>query len=197
MKWPQHEWLIDTIFWGAVALPLIFFFLWIVTNFRFQAPLVRRISAPSGSTRATPSAAGPFRIPLLEFCDLAVRAGWKFHGEHNLDAADLLEGLRQAAVDKRVRIWGRTLKNEFGALNRSEPLVEIPPDHWRNFHIEWVSVIGQKDNFETKSDNRHDHKTPSWRRGRFLDLHVEREPAVQWLKADAPAFKGWVEKRHG
>jgi hypothetical protein len=192
-KWPQHAWIADIIFWGACALAIACLIWWFFANFKLTKPWQPRSREKKSESNLYRALA---RMPLLELRDLAVGQGWQFRGPHTLDGPDLLEGLRQTALDGRISVWGRPSRNEFTDLNKTEPLVAIPPDHWRDFNIDWHSVIVGETNFDTRTENPRDSSTPIHRRGCFIDLHVDREIAVAWLKEEAPAYKGSVERAH-
>lgn len=177
-----------------------FVFTWGVPAFFFGLGLflLWRRNEPSQQTRkpilVAKSDPEPERIRLLEFRDAAIVSGWNVHGNTSLDGPDLLEGLRQAALDGVVRLWGRPYRNEFESLNRTEPLSEIPRDHWKEFRFDWHSVIAAADNFETMTDNARLSSVRRHQKGAYCDIYVERESAIRWLEKGASAFRGFVKR---
>lgn len=139
---------------------------------------------------------GPHRLSLIEFRNAAIASGWQVQSTTSLDGADLLEGLRQAGLDGAIRFWGRQNRNEFESLNRREPLVEIPASHWRDWSIDWHSVIPATDNFQTRDENPLADRLPRREPGAHLDLHLDREAALDWLRSEALNYRGAVAKRH-
>jgi hypothetical protein len=129
------------------------------------------------------------RIPCVALLRLAENNGWNF-SESSLHLLDLQEAMRQGGLDNALTIWGREKKFSSDQLMQSEPLQKIEADHWKNHYVH-LFAAREGDNFNTYS----------WlqagdigRRG-YIDLHVLRSQATQWLRRDAVSFKGKTKTR--
>lgn len=123
------------------------------------------------------------RMPLIELRDEAARQGWDM-GPQSLHILDLADAAQQAGLDETLRFWGRPDRNIFKSLTRNERLVEIPRDHWRDFDIN-AYLQNATDNFDVSTYTlRHEGEHG------FRDIHVERAPALRWLKSEALSFRG-------
>lgn len=123
----------------------------------------------------------PERMPIIDFVQLAGRVGWRVSGEHNLEAADLMDGLTQAGADGIVQFWGRR--------SSDKPLVPIERERWHDYQFDWTSILHATRNNDTRTykffleQNRY---LPG-----FIDIHLETAAATRWLGTpQALAFKG-------
>jgi len=130
------------------------------------------------------------RMSLIELCEEASKQGWNFTSKHSLHILDLADGLRQAGLDGAVRMWGKTI-HDFDELTRNEVLKEIPKKHWDEFSIDGTSCIRLNNvgepidldsNFNTYSHN--------FNKKGYVDIYLNREQALQWLRTDAKQYKG-------
>jgi hypothetical protein len=94
-------------------------------------------------------------MPITEFIQLAGQRDWRVSGEHNLEAADLMDGLRQAGSEGIIRFWGRLNRQGNRFQIENEISVPVPPEHWYDFEFDWTSVLSAKDNVETSTYNLH------------------------------------------
>jgi hypothetical protein len=138
--------------------------------------------------------AKPKRIPLSEFVEVAsYKFGWQFH-DGSCDILDLGNGLRQAAVDREVTIYGRT-----GCLHMPEtywdnyPLQPIPVEHLCQYWIDLAGAI-RNENQETKT-----YAVSSKDQGGvvFADLWISREEGLRWLKGEGREWCGRSDARQG
>jgi hypothetical protein len=74
-------------------------------------------------------------------------------------------------------------------LMRQEPLDKIPPAHWREFRSHLFTAI-DGNNFDTKTWRPTNTETAVG----YVDLHVDRNQALSWLKRDAASFKGKTKR---
>ncbi|MFH1158748.1 MAG: hypothetical protein V1721_07725 [Pseudomonadota bacterium] len=93
--------------------------------------------------------------------------------------------VRQAALDGGVAVWGKNPKYQCEDLNKSEPLLQIPLDHWKDNKLDAIScvmcgsldgkIIGIKmDNFQVRSYAGGSQKTG------FVDVRLVSNN--KWLK---------------
>ena len=149
-----------------------------------------------GSIRFSwPVTFGLERIALLEFVKEAGRRGWDTSGKTNLEILDLLDGLRQSAIDGDIRFWGRPNRNSAESLARNEPLHEIDRDHWKDFEIPASDAVSATDNFQTFSYNL--RQSGDRRIGGYRDIHLDGKAAKRWLRKSAAAWKGRRDARQG
>lgn len=142
-----------------------------------------------GTSFQMPTNSAVGRSPFIEFRNLVRDAyHWSISGEHNLEAVDLMDGLRQAGLDATIRFWGRS--NRYGnvSLDRNEPLVAIPPEHWRDFQFDWGAAIKATDNSEVTTYNIHQFDNRS--RHSYFDIHVHRGEAIAWMNSEGATFRG-------
>ena len=69
---------------------------------------------------------------------------------------------------------------------RKEVIDKIPAEHWREWRVHLFGALSH-DNFGTFS--WHVQPSASAEKG-YLDLHVERSQAIEWLRREAFKFKG-------
>jgi len=165
-----------------------------LTRDRENNPIERALRDALGSDPVTyrpsldpVSTSAPSRINLKDFLSRAHVVGWDISGKTNAEIMDLLQGVRQAALDGTIRMWGRRNRNRAEMLARREPLIEIDRNHWADYEIDTFSVMASQDNFGTASYNK---RARSPRDGGFLDLHLDALAAEIWLNGSAAAYKG-------
>lgn len=186
MMWPE----IDPAFgWGLIVFSAAFGAGAMAIG--FWPSLLSRTPLRWRASLTASAAAVPDLMPLIEIRDEAKRRGWDMTGKTNLHVMDFGDGLRQAAVFSQIPFWGRSNRNEFDRLNRNEPLDRVPSNHWKDYEIEIQPFIFAAENFAiTTCCPRNDN----WKTGSFLDLQVERQPALRWLALEAPKVKGRRER---
>lgn len=128
------------------------------------------------------------RKPLLEFIADARRAGWDTSGKTNAHIMDLLDGLRQAALDGAVAMFGRPNRNMFPQLTKNEPLNEISREHWKDYMVDVATVMGASDNFDTVTYNL--RAAGDRLVGGFVDIHLGAASACAWLRDHAGEWRG-------
>jgi hypothetical protein len=156
---------------------------------------MRPVAVPAAQTLESYSpnrSLKPQRMPILQFMKLAEEQGWKISGEHDLEAVDLMDGLRQAGSDGVIQLWRRLKRHGNRIRIQNEVSVPIPREHWRDFEFDWISVLRAKENSETSTYNLNEANT--WYHGGYVDICLDREAAVPWLEAGAKAFQGLREK---
>lgn len=129
------------------------------------------------------------RISLSEFCQLPRQQGWDMAGKNNLDILDFLRGIRQAAIDGDVFLWGKSNRLEVPSLTIKQPLVRIPAEHFEAFEIMPDQVALKEANFDTQTYNFSDHHLAS-KKERYIDLHIENNSALAWFKKSAQDWRG-------
>jgi hypothetical protein len=134
------------------------------------------------------------RIPLTEFVEIAARSfRWQLH-YGSCDILDLGNGLRQAAVDGDVTIYGRCnclhMPREFWD---NYPLQPIPVEHLCNYWID-VTAAMRDENHDTKTYavGSSDHGAAV-----YVDLWISRKQGRRWLKRDGKDWRGRTDARQG
>lgn len=143
------------------------------------------------------------RIPMIEFCEIAIRNGWLLYGESTFYKDDLIaEGLRQASLDGFIQVWGQkgpVSKSTVGQRVLLERLEEIPKEYWKNYKIEPMTCIYHQGSIPGDSgDNRRvttNSLTHIPEPQIFHDIYLDEKQAMEWLKRDSFAFMGKTEKR--
>jgi len=123
----------------------------------------------------------PRRMPVLELLNAAEADGWIFLGDKNA-LYRFTQGLRQAASEGVIEIWGLDLKRSWDM--KSAPNIytseKIPAqyfkEHWIELHQGWMN----KQNCYTCT-SRPSQTEPNY----YSDLHVDRIQALLWLGGDA------------
>lgn len=136
-----------------------------------------------------PRASTVSRVPFVKFRRMVASAyKWDVSGKTNSEILDLLDGLRQAGVDREIRFWGK--RNPSGASKATvdEPLILIPADHWHDFQIEFGTAINANENAEIATYNF--KRGGNVLRGGYLDIHIHEPEAVQWMNSSAEKYRG-------
>jgi hypothetical protein len=132
-------------------------------------------------------------MPIVDFIALAGQRGWRVTPPHDLEAVDLMDGLRQAGSDGAIRFWGRLNGRRGTEPDLNIVVSEIPSDHWQDFEFDWTSVVSASTNAQTctytmrRPDTRYE--------GGYADVHVDRATAPNWLKTGAQRFRGQRDRR--
>ena len=134
------------------------------------------------------------RIPLAEFVEIAARSyRWQFH-YGSCDILDLANGLRQAAVDGDVIIYGRANCLHIpGQYWDNYPLQAIPVEHLCNHWID-ITAAMRDENHETKT-YAVGSTDPS--AAAYVDLWISRKEGRRWLKREGKSWRGRSDARQG
>ncbi len=148
-------------------------------------PITDRIKAffknRFGSTR---------RMPMLEVIELATsKFGWRINNK-SLDILDLANGIRQAAIDGDIKLYGRLSKNcNFGTLLDHYPIVAIQSEHLKENDID-VITFQRRDNVSMRT------YLPGQSGGEcFYDLHLDRRQTLYWLRTTGLEWRGRSDRR--
>lgn len=120
-------------------------------------------------------------IAVKEFLAAAEKRGWSF-GSKSVDVNKLQVGLREAAANGRVQIYGR--KNTLvPSITRNEPRVAIPPELWKTHWLILLAVLPPMngENFDTAA------QAPA-QKPAYVDIHFGAE-VLEWLKRDAEQYR--------
>jgi len=171
--------IVQVILGVSVLLIVVSLFLWGHLFIKW----LRRKRGPRNE--GSVAASGPQPMPMLDFMRLAQQRGWRVTGQHNLEAVDLMDGLRQAGSDGAIRFWGRRKEDRV--------VSEIPRDHWREYEFDWTSVTSATQNVATRT---YTLRRPDARyEGGYADIHLDRATAPNWLETGAPIFRGQRDQR--
>lgn len=123
------------------------------------------------------------RWSLVEF----FRYAWDHKWNLSLDKwriFDLLDGLRQAGVENTIQFYGR--------LSPNEPIVYINRECWINGGLESFGIVEFKmgDTVGVLGDNRQTSFTHADKNISFVDIYLDKEDSIQWLKNDAEKYRG-------
>lgn len=83
--------------------------------------------------------------------------------------------LRQAAVDGSIQFWGRRYVADFGKDLDTEPLVEIPKEHFAIFEFD-PTALAEVDNYDLFTGKIGDNPS-GWKGQIFRDIHVNADHA--------------------
>jgi hypothetical protein len=137
----------------------------------------------------------PKRIPFADFIEAAVGSyGWQIN-DGSCDILDLGNGLRQAAVDRDVTLYGRSgCRHMPPQYWDNYPLQPIPPEHLCSHWIDIASAL-HDENFETKK--MYAAGSPDHGAVGYVDLWIDRKAGLAWLKRQGPEWKGRTDARQG
>jgi hypothetical protein len=151
---------------------------------RRQKLAAQLAGAIRGCLASIPPAA-PRRVPLSELREWATDAGWCSDAQSatigDNDWWTFATNLRQAAADGSVGFWGRRYVADFGKDLDTEPLVEIPRDHFAEFEFD-PTALAQVDNYDLFT-GKIGHSQNEWKGRVFRDIHVSADQARAWLTA--------------
>jgi len=137
----------------------------------------------------------PKRIPFADFIVIAVGSfGWRIN-DASCDVLDLGNGLRQAAVDRDVTLYGRSgCRHMPPQYWDNYPLQPIPPEHLCSHWVDIASAL-HDENFETTkmyAAGSAEHGTVG-----YVDLWIDRKQGLDWLKRQGREWKGRTDARQG
>ena len=126
-------------------------------------------------------AASSWMISVVDFLAAAEKHGWSF-GPTSVDVNKLQVGLREAAVNGRVQVYGRKYTS-VASITRNEPRVPIPAEIWKTNWMILLAVLHPMngENFDTAAQEP--MSKPS-----YVDLHFGGE-VLDWLKNDAEQYR--------
>ncbi|GFO83193.1 MAG: hypothetical protein A49_28200 [Methyloceanibacter sp.] len=167
---------------GAIGL-LTFATLYLLQSRKPQRLKKTAVKEPSKVEQSTPDQ--PIRIPYVKIREMANEHGWQLTDNQTPSGnrAYALERLmRQAAVDGKLKVWGRRCTKVTG----TNPLLAIPANHFDEF--EFAHGYLHPDN--VKNENTHTGKLGRSRHDfaekNFCDLYVARADIERILSAPKP-----------
>ena len=127
------------------------------------------------------------RVTLSEFVGLAVTSyGWSLDNGSS-DFIDLANGIRQAAVDGDLTIYGRRGCRDLHQEYWDQfPIQRISAEHFHEYAIQIIPAMGgqNRDAQTYQLDaQRHDQAC-------FVDLWLDRREALRWLRSTGESWKG-------
>jgi len=158
-----------SIGWGMIAVAVVGCILLVLHHFE----VVWRRMIPTA------------RMPLLSLLSEAKMRGWVFSGDRDA-LYNFTQGLRQAASEGAVAVWGVDVKR--GTDLESAPSIyvteKIEPSyfklHWIDTHQGWVH-------------NKNTYMTTSLPSGNeqhsYCDLQLDREQALAWLSREGDRLR--------
>ena len=123
------------------------------------------------------------KLSILELRSEALHRGWNF-SRGSEQTLEFTLTISQAALDCQVQFWGHKDIAAPKEEARATPLQPVPAGHWLEFAVDPVSFVTSTDNYFTRS-----YEFPSLEKRGYLDLHVNREQALQWLDTTAIAAR--------
>jgi hypothetical protein len=125
----------------------------------------------------------PFRISLQDFLhDEAVKSGWGPRPGNTADLGDLIDRIRQAAVDGDLRLWGKQMPVPLNSQAlKGLPLLPIEKEYWRSHEIDYLrAIFYDQGNDGTRSQREFSGSNDQ--QERYYDLHLGTEEALAWLR---------------
>lgn len=143
------------------------------------------------------------RLPLTEFYAEARQQGWDFLADQDL-VLDLAIGLREAALDGAIEIWGRRQQTATLASTPKDVLLKIPAEYWQHHEIDGPRMVrinsdtGAIEGLETNNFAVSTRNLPARVADvdltTYRDLHLNFIQATDWLQTDAEAYKGAAKR---
>jgi hypothetical protein len=130
------------------------------------------------------------RITMLEMIEVArSKFGWKI-ADDSLDLLDLASGIRQAAIDGEITLFGRFSTNSnLGSLIDYYPIINVPIQHLKEHHIDVITF--KQNNNVTMSTYRPGQAAKE----SFCDLRLHRQQSLYWLRTTGSEWKGRSDRR--
>jgi hypothetical protein len=140
------------------------------------------------------------RVPVVEFCLEARQRGWDFAADEQL-IVDLAIGLREAALDGAVEMWGRKCRMISVLRTPDEPLVRIPAEFWKHHDIDGLAMAIAGHDDDVEASGRHGASNvliqtraiptsdPDFEDATYTDLHLNYMQATEWLQTDAKSCR--------
>jgi hypothetical protein len=123
------------------------------------------------------------RIPLIQLRDMAARVGWNTDARTSNDAYEFAGRLNQAAVDGRIKFWGRKYVYDFSQPAAEFPLLEIPQEHFRDYAFDSLRLFGAIDNFHIFTGKL--GKQPRELKGQiYQDPYAHRRRLSEWIECN-------------
>lgn len=134
------------------------------------------------------------RISLIDLAKEAEKRGWKMVDPNSLHVLDFFDAVRQLGVDGKITAYGRPAQT-FKDMARTEPLIPILPEQWRNHEIDVFTF------FQWQNGQQHDYVEDNFETNlkclpetgaipRYFDIHLDRDDALIWLDSEAIHFRG-------
>lgn len=143
------------------------------------------------------------RLALTEFYAEAQRQGWDFLAGQDL-FLDLAIGLREAALDGAIEIWGRRQQITTLPSAPRDVLLKIPAEYWKHHEVDGLrmaridSATGAIEGLETNNFSISTRNLPARvadvDHTTYRDLHLNFIQATDWLQTDAAAYKGIAQR---
>lgn len=120
-------------------------------------------------------------ISAKEFLAASEKHGWRFDSK-SVDVNRLQVGLREAAANGRVNVYGRKYTS-VPSITRNEPRVVVPAELWKTHWLILLSVLPPMngENFETAAQVPTEKPT-------YVDIHFGVE-VLDWLKSEAEQYR--------
>ncbi len=140
---------------------------------------VSRASIEKEWPRISPTSA--HMISVNEFLAAAEKHGWRFDSK-SIDVNRLQIGLREAAANGRVKVYGRR-STSVPSVTRNEPRVVIPAEIWKTHWLILLSVLPPMngENFDTAA------QVPT-EKPSYVDIHFGVE-VLEWLMREAEQYR--------
>jgi hypothetical protein len=120
------------------------------------------------------------RVPLIQLRDMVAQVGWNTNVRTSDDAYEFASRLNQAAVDGKIKFWGRKYVYDFSRPTADYPLLEIPLDHFKDYSFDSLRLFGSVDNFHIYTGKL--GKSPRELRGHiYQDPHVDSRQLSAWI----------------
>lgn len=122
--------------------------------------------------------------PYICWLKEAEKLGADFLDE-SLQILEFAKEVRQSASDEKIVLYGRKQKYSSDNLNRSEPLLKIPIDHWQEHQIDAISSVicgPPQGNIKRIEEDNFNVKSYIMGLGTigFSDIHIEANK--EWLE---------------
>ena len=146
----------------------------------------------------------PDPIPLTTFLREAQKVGWRLV-DPNSQILIFVKKVRAAAAKGTIAFFGVHIASRTTAA-LSAPPIPIPEDHWQVFELDpfklWVcDNQGKITGLSAYNANTRTYAMGTDRLGYFVDLHIGRDRALDWLHSQNlpndgpwPDYKKWDQK---
>jgi len=129
------------------------------------------------------------KMPLIQLFKEAQNQGLELITNRQMIGA-FARALQEAGVDAQLKFWGKK-------MHTFDPLIPIPPEHWRDYAVYWWEAVevamnstGNITGF--KDDNFFLRSRTLTHKDGFKDLTVNKLQALDWLKKNGKHIKPLV-----